>query len=134
MTMIVVSEVGVFMRISKQEDTHIDILNNTLEQTKRDLNREVQKGGSDSHKRNAKSSSSKLFSWPLLLLLALTSLLSGIKLQQMDKTGFVSYIPVVKKYFNNNTILKENKQVEVVKTTGSADDGDDEDYVDDEEL
>jgi hypothetical protein len=75
-----------------------DILNNTLEQTKRDLNREVNRTAAADNKGGAGSSSgmsggkaqSAGNSWLVLLIMALVALLAGVKLEQVGMTpGFM---------------------------------------------
>jgi hypothetical protein len=75
-----------------------DILNNTLEQTKRDLNREVNRTAAADNKGGAGSSSgmsggkaqSAGNSWLVLLIMALVALLAGVKLEQAGMTpGFM---------------------------------------------
>jgi hypothetical protein len=75
-----------------------DILNNTLEQTKRDLNREVNRTAAADNKGGVGSASgmsggqakSAGNSWLVLLIMALVALLAGVKLEQGGMTpGFM---------------------------------------------
>jgi len=85
-----------------------DILNNALEQTKRDLNREVAKGAAQDNKRGSlhrtggfpSEKAAAGTSWLTLFILAFVFMLVGIRMQQLDKTGFLQYIPVLGKMFD----------------------------------
>jgi hypothetical protein len=91
-----------------------DILNNTLEQTKRDLNREVNRTAAADNKGGVGSSSgmsggqaqSGGNSWLVLLIMALVALLAGVKLEQGGMTpGFMqskSASPKVKSSSNGS--------------------------------
>jgi hypothetical protein len=91
-----------------------DILNNTLEQTKRDLNREMSKSAAQDNKRGSGSGSGSgshrnavaggLWSWLPLLLTALSFLLLGVRLEQMGQAGFVKHVPVVGKMLHKPVV------------------------------
>lgn len=83
-----------------------DILNNTLEQTKRDLNREMasraaaeNKGGTRGGVALSSSASGKqgsLMSLMIqLIVVAIACFLAGVKLSKDDQVGFLGAIPVV---------------------------------------
>lgn len=77
-----------------------DILNNTLEQTKRDLNREMTKSAAAANRSTAgggasaakAEDSSRLF---FLLIVAVVFFIMGVRLETMGKTGFFKSLPVV---------------------------------------
>jgi len=86
-----------------------DILNNTLEQTKRDLNREMSKSAASDNKNKGKkdeneknkaagahSSSGAITSLLKLIVIATLMFLAGVRLEQTGKTEFLQQVPVVK--------------------------------------
>lgn len=74
-----------------------DILNNTLEQTKRDLNREVSRTAASDNKGSAAAGMARPAqggtSWLLLLVVALVAVVAGTRLEQMGMTGFMRAVP-----------------------------------------
>lgn len=80
-----------------------DILNNTLEQTKRDLNREMaaraaleNKGYGSRSKGSGGQAKGSLMGFLLpLLVTALACFLMGVRLSQQDQVGFLEGMPVV---------------------------------------
>ena len=78
-----------------------DILNNTLEQTKRDLNREIaarttleNKGGGGANKSTGAGKKSSTVVMQLLVI-GLIAFLVGVKLTHEGKAGFLHSVPVV---------------------------------------
>lgn len=89
-----------------------DILNNTLEQTKRDLNREMTKsaasGNSSNNSKMARGgtgsggnagSSLSTMNLQHLLVVGIVLFLVGVRLEQMGSAGFVQMIPVLGRFF-----------------------------------
>lgn len=74
-----------------------DILNNTLEQTKRDLHRELQKGAATDNARggSVRKVASSGFSWTSLVVVLVVGLLLGIRLEGAGKVELVKKLPVV---------------------------------------
>ena len=70
-----------------------DMLNNTMEQTKRDLNRELSKSAAaDNARRSAPASGAAGYSMPMVVLIAVLMMVVGVKLQQF---GMASKLPVL---------------------------------------
>lgn len=104
-----------------------DILNNTLEQTKRDLNREVNRTAAADNKGGAGSSlgmsggqaQSASNSWLVLLIMALVALLAGVKLEQVGMTpGFMqskSIAPpeVISSSSASGSVTSESEQLDL---------------------
>jgi MSP (Major sperm protein) domain len=83
-----------------------DILSNTLEQTKRDYNREMaarsaleNKQGGGSAARGRASSTSLKGLLIQFMIIALAGLLYGVKLGQEGKMTFLQYLPFIGEYF-----------------------------------
>jgi vesicle-associated membrane protein-associated protein A len=76
-----------------------DILNNTLEQTKRDLNKEVAKGAKDSKAGNvtdvAVVKKSGGIGFITFLFFVIITFLGGVKLSQMGQVDFLLDVPVL---------------------------------------
>mmetsp|Transcript_5375 Transcript_5375/g.7902 ORF Transcript_5375/g.7902 Transcript_5375/m.7902 type:complete len:326 (-) Transcript_5375:281-1258(-) len=80
-----------------------DILNNTLEQTKRDLNREMsnraalenQGGGKTMGGNPDAPKSSGMANLLMMLIVGLLMFIVGVKMSQSDQVGFLAGIPVI---------------------------------------
>lgn len=75
-----------------------DILNNTLEQTKRDLNKEMSARTSLETRGNvgAKKSSSVLATLIPLLIVALSAFLMGVRMTKLEQVDFLNSVPGMK--------------------------------------
>ena len=76
-----------------------DILNNTLEQTKRDLNREVNRNASTDNRGAGGTALAgpkpAAVSYFPIVVAAMLFLLVGVQLEQMEKVGFLTMLPVI---------------------------------------
>jgi len=80
-----------------------DILNNTLEQTKRDLNREMSnraalenQGGGSTHGQDvSKPAGTSMASVLMMLIIGLLMFIVGVKMSQSNQVGFLGGIPVI---------------------------------------
>lgn len=87
-----------------------DILNNTLEQTKRDLNREIQsRGGTDGDASVKKGGSGGGFSLGILqvLIIAISCFLMGGFLGEEGVQAFIGNFPVLGKFLTKPEMLEE---------------------------
>lgn len=75
-----------------------DILNNTLEQTKRDLNKEMSARASLETRGNVgvKKSSSLLATLVPLLIVALSAFVMGVRMTKLGQVDFLAHVPGVK--------------------------------------
>jgi type II secretory pathway component GspD/PulD (secretin) len=88
-----------------------DILNNTLEQTKRDLNREMAAraalengSGRQTLNRGKKDGSKSGYSLKSVLVIALSTYLFGVRSANYQSVPFLSSVPVLKSFFGFDAV------------------------------
>lgn len=97
-----------------------DILNNTLEQTKRDLNREMAarasletSGGGYASRGNKRGGAGLM----TVLLIAIMCFLGGVKMTTEKKVGFLQNVPVVGPMVLKNTVVENTDGGSSTKAT-----------------